>query len=192
MFAWTENQVSREFENLKEMAEKMHVTEHLIVSRIHVVRGQRVMLDEDLAEMYGVETKRLNEQVKRNPDRFPDDFMFQLTKEEFDDLMSQNATSSWGGRRKLPSAFTEHGVLMLSSVLNSPTAVQVNIRIMRVYAKLREMLMTHKDVLLKLEEMEGKVTRNSEDISAIFNALKQLLTPPSEPRTPIGYRTSKD
>jgi hypothetical protein len=192
MFAWAENRVSLKLENLNEMTEKMNVTEHLIVSRIHVVRGQRVMLDEDLAEMYGVETKRLNEQVKRNPDRFPDDFMFQLTKEEFDDLMSQNATSSWGGRRKLPSAFTEHGVLMLSSVLNSPTAVQVNIRIMRVYAKLREMLMTHKDVLLKLEEMEGKVTRNSEDISAIFNALKQLLTPPSEPRTPIGYRTSKD
>ncbi len=92
----------------------------------------------------------------------------------------------------MPNAFTEHGVLMLSSVLNSPTAIEVNIRIMRVYAKLREMLMTHKDVLLKLEEMEGRVTSNSEDIAAIFNALKQLLNPPSKPRTPIGYRTSRD
>jgi hypothetical protein len=111
------------------MIEKISIPEEVIVSKIYLIKGQKVMLDRDLAEMYGIETKRLNEQVKRNIDRFPDDFMFQLTQKEFKDLKSQNATSSWGGTRKLPSAFTEYGVLMLSSVLNSPTAIQVNIRI---------------------------------------------------------------
>src|SRR5213075_588593 len=109
------------------------------------------MFDEDLAQLYQVETRRLNEQVKRNSDRFPEDFMFQLTESEWENLKSQNATSSWGGRRKIPFAFTEHGVLMLSSVLSSDRAVQVNIQIMRIYTKLSQMLLTHKDILLKLE-----------------------------------------
>lgn len=138
--------------------------------------------------MYGVETRRLNEQVRRNPERFPEDFMFQLRKEEYENLKSQYAISSWGGRRTLPYAFTEHGVLMLSSVLNSPTAIQVNIRIMRVYAKLREMLLTHKDVLLKLETLENQVSRNSEDVSLVFEALRNLLAAPAEPRKAVGFR----
>lgn len=146
------------------------------------------MLDEDLAEMYGVETRRLNEQVKRNIDRFPEDFMFQLSKEEYENLKSQNATSSWGGRRKPPNAFTEHGVLMLSSVLNSQQAIQVNIRIMRIFTRMRQMIMTHKDILLKLEQLEQKVTEHDEDLQVIFSYLKKLLNPPNPPRKRIGYK----
>ena len=111
----------------------MNVDSNLVLSKIFIIRKKKIMLDEDLAEMYGVKTKRINEQVKRNLERFPKDFMFQLTIEEYEYLKSQIATSSWGGRRSLPYAFTEHGVLMLSSVLNSQTAIQVNITIMRVY-----------------------------------------------------------
>src|SRR5688572_26841375 len=109
------------------------IPDEVLMNKIYVIRDQKVMLDEDLAELYGVETRRLNEQVRRNIDRFPEDFMFKLNEEEFTDLKSQNATSSWGGRRKLPNAFTEHGVLMLSSVLNSKQAIRMNIQIMRIY-----------------------------------------------------------
>jgi hypothetical protein len=122
------------------------VAEQKILSRIFVVRGQKVMIDEDLASMYRVETKRLNEQVKRNSKRFPRDFMFTLTQKEFDNLKSQNATSSWGGRRKLPTAFTEQGVAMLSSILNSDTAIEVNIRIIRVFTKLRAYAFTQNKI----------------------------------------------
>ena len=114
------------------------------------------MLDEDLAELYGVETRRLNEQVKRNIARFPEDFMFQLTNEEYENLKSQIATSNWGGRRKLPYAFTEQGVAMLSGVLNSERAIIVNIQIMRVFTRIRELLETHKEILKKLEQLERK------------------------------------
>ena len=117
-----------------------------ISGRIYFIRGQRVMLDRDLAELYGVETRRLKEQVRRNIERFPDDFMFELTKSEFEILRSQFATSSWGGLRYAPMAFTEHGVLMISSVLKNDKAVQVNIKIMRVFIKLRAMLSAHKDL----------------------------------------------
>ena len=147
------------------------------------------MLDEDLAELYQVPTGRLNEQVKRNIDRFPQDFMFQLTEEEFKNLISQNATSSWGGRRKLPSAFTEHGVLMLSSVLSSGRAVAVNIQIMRIYTKMREMLMTNQEILLKLEQLERQTFQNTGDIQAIFDHLKQFLIPVEQAeRRWIGFR----
>jgi hypothetical protein len=135
-----------------------------------------------------VSTGRLNEQVKRNIDRFPADFMFQLTEEEFKNLKSQNATSRWGGRRKLPSAFTEHGVLMLSSILNSNIAISVNIQIMRIYTKMREMLMTNQEILLKLEQLERKVVGHDEDIQLIFMHLKRLINPPQEPRPRIGFR----
>ena len=114
--------------------------ENKVESLIRVIRGQQVMLDRDLAELYGVETKRLNEQVKRNIERFPEDFMFQLTQNEFDNLKSQFATSSWGGVRKLPYAFTEQGVAMLSGVLKSSTAVEVNIRIMRAFVSMRHFM----------------------------------------------------
>jgi len=132
------------------------------------------MLDEDLAELYGVETRRLNEQVRRNIARFPEDFMFQLTDKEFKNLKSQIATSSWGGRRKLPYAFTEQGVAMLSGVLNSERAIKVNIQIMRVFTRVREMLETHKEILKKLEYLERKDIEQDEKIMLIFEYLKQL------------------
>lgn len=130
------------------------------MSKIYLIRNQKVMLDEDLAELYGVETKKLNQQVSRNPDRFPEDFMFKLTGDEFENLKSQFVTSSWGGRRKLPNAFTEHGVLMLSSVLNSKQAIQVNIQIMRIYTQIREILLAHKDIFIRVEQFEQKLIRH--------------------------------
>ena len=151
-------------------------------------------------EMYGVQTKRLNEQVKRNIDRFPEDFMFTLTKEEFEILKSQNATSSWGGRRKLPNAFTEHGVLMLSSVLNSATAIQVNIKIMRVYAKLREVLLSNQEILTKLEQLDKKIINlgfdikmHDGEIETIFELIKEIMSEKSKssPRNPIGFKANK-
>lgn len=177
------------------MSKSIIVPDEAIISKIYLIRGQKVMLDSDLAEMYGVETRRLNEQVKRNIERFPIDFMFQLTENEFESLMSQIATSNKtsnhtkrGGRRKLPFVFTEHGVLMLSSVLNSATAIEVNIKIMRVYTKLREMLLTHKDILLKLEQLEKQVTKHSTEIQTIFSALKQLLSKQALPPKRLGFK----
>src|SRR5436190_20010159 len=120
------------------------ITDELVMNKIYLIRGHKVMLDFDLAKLYHVETKRLKEQVNRNQERFPDDFMFQLTKDEFEILRSQIATSSWGGARYMPMAFTEQGVSMLSSVLNSPTAISVNIQIIRVFTKMRALLLTHK------------------------------------------------
>jgi hypothetical protein len=167
------------------------VEEQKILNRIYVVRGQKVMLDEDLAQMYKVETRRLNEQVKRNIARFPKDFMFTPTAKEYDNLKSQNATSrNWGGRRKLPNAFTEQGVAMLSSVLNSDTAIEVNICIIRVFTKLREYALTHKEILLQLSRLEKEVKGNSQDIENIFTVLKELIEKQSKPssRTKIGYK----
>lgn len=166
------------------------VAEQKILNRIFVVRGQKVMIDEDLAEMYNVETRRLNEQVKRNAKRFPKDFMFTLTQKEFENLKSQNATSSWGGRRKLPNAFTEQGVAMLSSILNSDTAIEVNIRIIRVFTRLREYALTHKEILLQLAKLEKEVKGNSKDIENIFMVLKELIKKESKPaqRNKIGFK----
>ncbi len=166
------------------------VIEQKILNRIYVVRGQKVMIDEDLAEMYSVLTKRLNEQVKRNIKRFPKDFMFALTQKEFENLKSQNATSSWGGRRKLPSAFTEQGVAMLSSILNSDTAIEVNIRIIRVFTRLREYALTHKEILLQLVKLEKEVKGNSKDIENIFTVLKELIEKDAKPapRNKIGFK----
>ena len=163
------------------------ISDDRIISKILYIRSQKVMLDEDLAKLYNVETKRLNEQVKRNIDRFPKDFMFQLTPKEFANLKSQIATSSWGGKRKLPLAFTEPGILMLSGVLNSKVAIKVNVRIIRIFIKMREMMLTHKDILLKLEILEKDVTNNTKDIQVIFQYVKQLLNPPSPPRRKIGF-----
>jgi hypothetical protein len=150
------------------------VPDELIMNKIYLIRGQKVMMDNDLAELYSVETRRLNEQVRRNIDRFPEDFMFQLNKAEFNDLKSQFATSSWGGRRKLPYVFTEHGVLMLSSVLNSERAIKVNIQIMRIYIRLRQMLLLHKDILLKLDHIQHKLSDHDDKILLIFEYLRQL------------------
>lgn len=167
------------------------VAEQKILNRIYVVRGEKVMLDQDLAEMYKVETRRLNEQVKRNTKRFPKDFMFTLTAKEFENLKSQNATSSWGGRRKLPNAFTEQGVAMLSSILNSDVAIEVNIRIIRVFTKLREYTLTNKEILLQLSKLEKEVKGNSKDIKNIFLVLKELIekqNKPLPPRQKIGFK----
>ncbi len=166
------------------------VAEQKILNRIYVMRGQKLMIDEDLAEMYNVETKRLNEQVKRNIKRFPKDFMFALTQKEFEILKSQNATSRWGGRRKLPNAFTEQGVAMLSSILNSDTAIEVNIRIIRVFTRLREFALTHKEILLQLGKLEKEVKGNSKDIGNIFMVLKELLAKETKttPRNKIGFK----
>ena len=159
-----------------------------IINKIYFVRGQKVMLDNDLAELYQVETKQLKRQVKRNIDRFPEDFMFELTAEENENLKSQIGTSSWGGSRYLPMAFTEQGVSMLSGVLNSPVAIQVHIQIIRIFTKMRELLLTNKDIVLKLEKMETDVKENKHDIAVIFKALKQLLDPPKLKRKRIGFR----
>lgn len=170
------------------------VAEQKILNRIYVIRGQKVMIDEDLAEMYRVETRRLNEQVKRNIKRFPSDFMFTLTSKEYENLKSQNATSSWGGRRKLPSAFTEQGVAMLSSILNSDVAIEVNIRIIRVFTKLREYALTHKEILVQLARLEKEVKGNSKDIENIFLVLKELIGKQSAPphRERIGFKRSSE
>jgi len=168
------------------------VAEQKILNQIYVIRKQKVMLDEDLAKMYQVETKRLNEQVKRNLKRFPKDFMFILTQKEFDNLKSQNATSSWGGRRKLPNAFTEQGVAMLSSVLNSDIAIDVNIRIIRVFTKLREYALTNTEILTQLNHLEKDSKRYGRDIENIFLVLKELLDKKAnsqrEPRKRIGFK----
>jgi ORF6N domain len=150
------------------------ISNELVMNKVYLIRGQKVMLDRDLAELYGTETKVLNQAVKRNTGRFPEDFMFQLTAIEFENLKSQFVTSSWGGIRKLPYAFTEQGVAMLSGVLNSETAVRVHIQIIRVFAKMRELLLTNKDILLQLEKMEKKPTGHDEDIAVIFKYLKQI------------------
>ena len=164
----------------------------VIINKIYLIRGQKVMLDRDLAELYQVETRRLNEQVRRNLSRFPHDFMFELTKEELENWMSQIATSNSikMGLRKPPLCFTEQGVAMLSSVLNSERAIQMNIQIIRIFTKMKEMALTHKDMLLKIEKLETETGKNSIDIQTIFKALKQLLQEPKieEKRTKIGFK----
>jgi phage regulator Rha-like protein len=160
------------------------VLKQRIENKIFLIRGQKVMLDNDLAELYGVETKVLLQAVKRNLDRFPEDFMFILTKQEFKDLKSQIVTSSWGGRRYLPYTFTEQGVAMLSSVLRSKRAIYVNIQIMRTFTKLREIVSTHKDLQRKIEEMEKKYDQN---FRVVFDAIKALLTIPESKTRKIGF-----
>ena len=166
----------------------LRIVEEKIVNKIYLIRGIKVMLDFELSELYETETKQLKRQVRRNIERFPDDFMFELTLEEFSDLRSQFGTSSWGGSRYTPMAFTEQGVAMLSSVLNSSTAIKVNIQIIRVFTRMKEMLLTNKDILLKLEQLENKVSQHDENIQMIFEALKQLINPPQEPRKRIGFK----
>ena len=164
----------------------------IIEKKIYLIRGHKVILDSDLAELYGVETKRLNEQVRRNLKRFPDDFMFQLTEEEAESLRSQSATlkSGRGKHRKyLPYAFTEQGVAMLSSVLNSDRAIEVNVQIMRTFVKLREMLSSNKELVHKLTLLENRLEKHDAEIKAIFNAIRQLMVPPeTKSKKPIGFR----
>jgi ORF6N domain len=166
------------------------VPDETVINKIYFIREQKVMLDRDLAELYGVETRVLNQAVRRNAERFPNDFMFQLTEQEFNNWKSQIVISNSAkmGLRKKPLVFTEQGVAMLSSVLNSETAIRVNIQIIRVFTKMREMLMTHKDILLQLEKMEKKLTGHDENINLIFQYLKKLLNPPQPVRNKIGFR----
>jgi hypothetical protein len=157
----------------------------VILSKIYIIRGHKVMLDKDLAELYEVETKRLKEQVKRNIDRFPEDFMFELTKNEFDHLRSQFATSSWGGVRYVSMAFTEQGVAMLASVLSSGRAIQANIQIIRAFVRLRQMISSHEDLRKKIESMEKKY---DEQFRIVFEAIKELLKIESNPKKKIGFK----
>jgi hypothetical protein len=169
------------------MAEKQGIVKPAGVEGcIRLLRGEKVILDADLAELYGVETRVLVQAVKRNPERFPEDFLFQLTAEEFTVLRSQYVTSrGWGGRRYPPYAFTEQGVAMLSGVLRSPRAVQVNIEIMRAFVKMRQMLASHAKLEKKLAELEEKYDGQ---FAMVFEALKQLMAPPEPKRRKIGFR----
>ena len=169
----------------------MIIPDEMVMNKIYLIRGLKIILDKDLANLYNVETKAFNQAVKRNEERFPEDFMFRLTKKEWESLRSQIVTLEIGrGKypKYLPYVFTEQGVAMLSSVLNSETAIRVNIQIIRVFTKMRELLLTHKDILLQLEKMEKKLTGHDEDIALIFKYLKQLLNPPQPPRNKVGFR----
>jgi len=174
------------------------IPDELIINKIYVIRGQKVMIDRDLAELYAVETRILKQQVKRNLSRFPEDFMYELTKEELEEWRNQFGSTSREvkGLRIPPFVFTEHGVLMLASVLNSERAVQMNIKIVRIFAKMREMLFTHKDILIRLEKIEHTSVGHDEKIMLIFEYLKQLekakqeeLEQKNRPR--IGYIQGK-
>lgn len=177
---------------LHDMSKQIGIPEEVVLNKIYQVGGQRVMLDMDLAELYGVETKQLKRAVKRNKTRFPRDFMFMLNGHEFENLRSQFGTSSWGGIRYLPMAFTEQGVAMLSSVLNSRRAIAVNIQIIRVFTKMRLVLKTHMSILVKLKKMEKKVNRHDDDFKTVFAYLKKLLDPLTEPMRKIGFKHTKE
>ena len=168
----------------------MAIPDEVVMSKIYVIRDQKVMLDRDLAELYGVKAIRLREQVKRNQVRFPENFMFQLTEQEVEDMVSQNAIPSkkvLGG--SLPFAFTEHGVLMLSNVLKSERAIQMSIRIIEIFLKLREMLLLHKDVSLLVEQVERKLLKQDEKIELLFTYLSKFIE--KEPRASIGFKIKK-
>ena len=171
------------------LRKKGTIPDEIVMNKIIMIRSQKVMIDKDLAELYGVTTKRLNEQVKRNRKRFPEDFMFQLTEEEKEDVVANcDHLKSLKFSPNLPYAFTEHGAVMLASVLSSERAIEVNIQIVRVFTKMRELLLTHKDILLQLEKIEKKLTGHDEDIQLIFQYFKQLLNPQQPPRRKIGFR----
>lgn len=176
------------------MAEKSFLPDEIITNKIYLVRDQKVMLDRDLAELYQVETKQLKRQVRRNIERFPEDFMFEMTKEEFANWRSQFGTSNQSdkmGLRYPPFVFTEQGVAMLSSVLNSPTAIKVNIQIIRVFTKIRTMLSDNLNLRLEIEEIKKKVDHQSKNIELVFSYLDELLEKQEENKKPnprIGYK----
>ena len=164
-----------------------------VEAKIHTIRGIRVMLDADLAELYAVETKNLNLTVKRNLNRFPDDFMFQLSEGEFQDLRFQFATSSLhGGRRTRPYAFTEQGIAMLSGLLNSDIAIAVNIAIMRAFVSLRRFAVSHEELAKKFGELEKAVKGNTSDIKLIFNTINTMLNPRAKKKPQIGFKPKDD
>ncbi|OIQ96315.1 ORF6N domain protein [mine drainage metagenome] len=172
---------------------KLFIATANIESKILLIRGQKAMLDADLAELYGVETRALNQALKRNVERFPEDFAFQLTAEESANLISQNVTSSWGGRRKLPYVFTEHGALMLGNVLKSERAVEVSLMVVRAFIRMRELVEGNKELAQKLNQLERKVGAHDKAIAEIINAIRQLMAP-SDPnkKRPIGFAPWKE
>ncbi len=168
------------------------ITDERIINQIYLIRGEKVMLDSDLAELFGVETKQLKRQVARNINRFPSNFMFELTKAEYDSLRSQFGALKRGQHPKyLPYVFTEHGVLMLANVLKSERAIHMSVRIIEVFVKMRELALTHKEILVKLQQIENKVTKHDEELEMLFKAVKGLLTEPKKKRVKIGYKVLK-
>lgn len=172
------------------MSNILVIPDEVVISKIFIIRNQKIMLDSDLAELYQVETKQLKRQVKRNIERFPNDFMFELTKNEFSNLRSQNGTSKWGKTRYNPLAFTEQGIAMLSSVLNSDIAIKVNIQIIRTFTKMRELLLTNHDLILEMEKIRKKVSGQDENIEMIFKYLRQFVKEKEKPRKKIGFKTN--
>lgn len=171
------------------MSKKILIPEMVVINKIIQLRGKRVIIDKDIAELYDVPTKRLNEQVKRNLMRFPEDFMFQLTKEEKSEVVAKcDHLNGLKFSNQLPYAFTEYGAVMLASVLNSEKAIIANIQIVRVFIKMREMLLTQKDILLKIEQLEQSNKSNRIDIQTLFKALRSLIEPIKEERKRIGYK----
>ena len=166
------------------MKENSLVPPERIINRIFLIRGKKAMLDKDLANLYGVKNKVLNQSVRRNLKRFPPDFMFQLSRSELSDLKSQFVTSSWGGIRKLPYAFTEQGVAMLSSVLNSERAIMVNIQIIRIFSRMRHLLIHYKDLKEKIEKMERKYDWQFQEV---FRAIKLLIQEEEKPNKIMGF-----
>ncbi|MFN8115445.1 MAG: ORF6N domain-containing protein [Bacteroidia bacterium] len=166
------------------------VPDEIVMNKIYLIRNQKVMIDSDLAELYQVTTGNLNKSVSRNIKRFPDDFMFQLTEIEFKNLMFQNGISSWGGKRKLPFVFTEQGVAMLSGILNSDRAIAVNIQIMRIFTKIRQMLVDNTDLRLDIEKIKNKLDNQDKNMEIVFRYLDELLEKKENPieRNKIGYK----
>jgi len=156
------------------------IPDETIIRKIYVFRGQKILLDRDLADLYEVQTARLNEQVKRNLSRFPEDFMFQLNLQEFKNLISQNATSSWGGTRKMPYAFTEQGVAMLSGVINSPKAIEMNIAIMRAFVETRKLLHSNKKIAEQIKLLFDRIGEHDVQLGAIYDALENLMDEKTE------------
>lgn len=179
------------------MGKLVSLSDEMVINKIYHIRGKKVMLDRDLAELYRVETSQLKRQVRRNAKRFPEDFMFVMNKKEFQNWRCQSGISNFDkmGLRYAPFCFTEQGVAMLSSVLGSKTAIDVNIQIIRIFTRMREVLLTHKDILLKMEQLEKKIlkqnekmSKHEEEIQIIFKALKGLLESPTKPMRKIGFK----
>lgn len=170
--------------------DKLIIPDEVITNKIYFIRNMKVMLDRDLATLYNVETKRINEQVKRNALKFPEHFMFQLSAEEYDNLRSQYATSSWGGNRRLPYAFSEHGILQLANVLSSEKATRMSIKIIEVFVSLREMLNDNLSVKLEIETIKKKLANHDKNIELVFNYLDELIEKHENKteRTKIGYK----
>lgn len=170
--------------------ENLIIPNEVISSKIYLIRNQKVMLDRDLAELYQVKTKVLKQAVRRNSNRFPEDFMFELTKQELENLRSQFVTSSWGGNRYLPMVFTEQGIAMLSSVLNSDRAIAVNIKIIRIFTKMRDLLNDNLSLRLEIEDIKKKLTNHDKNIELVFSYLDELVdkNENGKERTQIGYK----